>query len=51
MSRIVIVMLIYHRHKHTDRINLVGSYQIINVLPVRHEHYPSCANDKRQNAG
>jgi hypothetical protein len=35
MSRIVIVILIYHRHKPIDSINLLGSYRRRNVFPVR----------------
>jgi hypothetical protein len=36
MSRIVIVILIYHRHKPIDRINLFGSQWRRNVFPVRY---------------
>jgi hypothetical protein len=36
MSRIVIVILIYHRDKPIDSINLLGSYRRRNVLPVRY---------------
>jgi hypothetical protein len=33
MPRIVIVILIYHRHKPIDIINLWGSYRRRNVSP------------------
>jgi hypothetical protein len=33
---IVIVMLIYHRHKPIDSINLLGSERRCNVFPVRY---------------
>jgi hypothetical protein len=33
MSRIVIVMLIYHRHKPIDRINMLG-YCIANTICI-----------------
>jgi hypothetical protein len=36
-SRIVIVILIYHRHKPIDSINLLGSERRYNVFPVRYE--------------
>jgi hypothetical protein len=36
MSRIVIVILIYRRHKPRDSINLLGSYRRRNVFPVRY---------------
>jgi hypothetical protein len=36
MSRIVIVILIYRRHKPLDSINLLGSNQKRNVFPVRY---------------
>jgi hypothetical protein len=36
MSRIVIVMLIYLRHKPIDSINLLGSQWRRNVFPVRY---------------
>jgi hypothetical protein len=36
MSRIVMVILIYHRHKPTDSINLLGSLRRLNVFPVRY---------------
>jgi hypothetical protein len=36
MSRIVLVMLIYHRHKPIYSINLLGSWQRRNVFPVRY---------------
>jgi hypothetical protein len=36
MSRIVIVILIYHRHKHTDGINLLGMQRRRNVFLVRY---------------
>jgi hypothetical protein len=35
MSRIVIVILIYHRHKPTDIINLLGSWRR-GMFPVRY---------------
>jgi hypothetical protein len=35
MSRIVIVILIYHRHKPIDSINLLGLQRRRNVFPVR----------------
>jgi hypothetical protein len=34
MSRIVIIILIYHRHKPIDKINLLGSQRRRNVFPV-----------------
>jgi hypothetical protein len=37
MSRIVTVILIYHRHKPVDNIDLLGSQWRRNVLPVRYE--------------
>jgi hypothetical protein len=46
MPIIVIVTLIHHRHKPTDRINLLGSLLRRNVLSVRYEHYPSCVLKK-----
>jgi hypothetical protein len=36
MSRIVIVILIYRRHKPIDSINVLDSYQRCNVFPVRY---------------
>jgi hypothetical protein len=36
MSRIVIVILIYHRRKPIDGINLLDSQQRRNVFPVRY---------------
>jgi hypothetical protein len=36
MSRTVIVILIYHRHKPLESINLLGSLQRFNVFPVRY---------------
>jgi hypothetical protein len=36
MSRIVIVILIYHSHKPIDSINLLGSKWRRNVFPVRY---------------
>jgi hypothetical protein len=36
MSRIVIVILIYHRHKPIDIINLSVSYRRREVFPVRY---------------
>jgi hypothetical protein len=36
MSRIVTVMLICHRHKPIDSINLLGSQRKRNVFPVRY---------------
>jgi hypothetical protein len=36
MSRIVIVILIYHRHKPIDSINLLGSYRRRNAFTVRY---------------
>jgi hypothetical protein len=35
MSKIVIVILIYHRHKPIDSINLLDSLRRRNVFPVR----------------
>jgi hypothetical protein len=46
MSRIVTVVLIYHRHDPKDRINLLGSQWRSNVFPVRYEHDPSCVLNK-----
>jgi hypothetical protein len=37
MSRIVIVILIYRRHKPIDSINLLGSQRRRYVFPVRYE--------------
>jgi hypothetical protein len=36
MSIIVMVILIYHRHKPIDSINLLGSWRSLNVFPVRY---------------
>jgi hypothetical protein len=36
MSRIVIVILIYHRHKPVDSVNLLGSLRGRNVFRVRY---------------
>jgi hypothetical protein len=36
MSRIVIVILIYHRHKPIDSINLLDSNRRRNALAVRY---------------
>jgi hypothetical protein len=36
MSKIVIVILIYHRYKPTGSIDLLFSWQIRNVFPVRY---------------
>jgi hypothetical protein len=36
MSRIVIVILTYHRHKPIDSINLLGSWRRRNVFPVKY---------------
>jgi hypothetical protein len=36
MSRIVIVILIYHSHKPIHSINLLGSQRRRNVIPVRY---------------
>jgi hypothetical protein len=36
MSRIAIVILIYHYHKPIDSINLLGSYRRRNVFHVRY---------------
>jgi hypothetical protein len=38
MSIIVIVILLYHRHKPVDRINLFGRERKSNMLPVRYKH-------------
>jgi hypothetical protein len=43
MSTIVTVMLIYHRHKPVNRINLLGSQWRRNVFPVNYEHSSSSA--------
>jgi hypothetical protein len=37
MSTIVIVILMYHRHKPIDSINLLNSSRRRNVFPVRYE--------------
>jgi hypothetical protein len=50
MSSIVIVTLIYHRHKSMDSINLLGSEWRRNVFAVRDEH-PLRALSKRQDEG
>jgi hypothetical protein len=47
MTRFVTVILIYLRHKPIDRINLLGSQQRRNVLPVRYEHYALYDINKR----
>jgi hypothetical protein len=39
LSRIVIVILIYHRHSPIDSINLLGSSPKLNIFPVRY-HKP-----------
>jgi hypothetical protein len=36
MNRIVIVILIYHRHKPTDSINLLGLWRRRNVFLLRY---------------
>jgi hypothetical protein len=36
MSRIVIVILIYHRHKPIYSINVLGSQRRRNLFPVRY---------------
>jgi hypothetical protein len=36
MFRIAIVLIIYHPHKPTDSINLIGSQRRRNMLPVRY---------------
>jgi hypothetical protein len=36
ISRIVIVILIYYRHKPIGSINLLGSYRRRKVFPVRY---------------
>jgi hypothetical protein len=36
MPRIVTVILIYHRHKPIDTINLLGSWRRRSVFPVRY---------------
>jgi hypothetical protein len=36
MSGIVIVILIYHRHKPIDSFNLLGSWWRYHVFPVRY---------------
>jgi hypothetical protein len=46
MSSTMIVTLIYHRHKPTDAINLLGSQWRRNVFPVRYECYPPCVLNK-----
>jgi hypothetical protein len=46
MSRIVTVLLIYHRHRPIDSINLLGSSLRRNVFPVRYEHYSCVLKDK-----
>jgi hypothetical protein len=37
MSRIVIVILIYHHHKPIDSVNLLGWYPRHNVFPVSYK--------------
>jgi hypothetical protein len=36
MPRVVIVVLMYHRHKPVDSINLLGSWRKRHVFPVRY---------------
>jgi hypothetical protein len=36
MSRVVIVIIIYHDHKPIDSNNLLGSYRRHNVFTVRY---------------
>jgi hypothetical protein len=51
MSIIVIVILIYHRHKPIDSINLLGSSRRCNVFPVRYEQIYSVELCKRHYDG
>jgi hypothetical protein len=53
MFRIVIVILIYHRHKPIDSINLLGSLQRRNVFPVRYgqTYRVELSLNKRQDDG
>jgi hypothetical protein len=53
MSRIVIIILIYHRHKPIDSINLLGLYRRRNVFPVRYgQNYRVVLSlNKRQDDG
>jgi hypothetical protein len=37
MFTVVIVILIYHRHKPTDSVRLLDSLRRRNVFPVRYE--------------
>jgi hypothetical protein len=35
MSRIVVIILIYHRHNHIDTLNILN-YYLLKTLPVAH---------------
>jgi hypothetical protein len=45
MSRIVTVILMYHRHKPVYRFNLLGSKQRNIMFPVRYERYALCVSN------
>jgi hypothetical protein len=51
MSRIVIVILIYHRHKPIDNINLLGSKRRRNVFPVKYGQVYSAELSFKQKTG
>jgi hypothetical protein len=46
MSRVMTVISKYHRHKPTDRINLLGSQRKSNVFPVKYELLPRVLNKR-----
>jgi hypothetical protein len=51
MSRIAIVVLIYHPHKHVDNINLLGSLQRRSVFPVMYGQTYKIESSFKQETG